>query len=77
MVHEPHRVPSPSNVLARTLWVELHKLFQALKCGKLSVVSPHSMVSALWHLLPCFRGYTQQVRLSITHPFFGVGGGEI
>lgn len=43
-----------------TLWVELHKLFQALKCGKLSVVSPHSMVSALWHLLPCFRGYTQQ-----------------
>eukprot|EP00667_Euglena_gracilis_P001801 EG_transcript_1801 len=43
-----------------TLWRELHNLFRVLTSGKWSIVTPRSMVSALWHFLPCFKGCTQQ-----------------
>lgn len=39
---------------------ELHSLLRIMWSGKLSMVSPHKMLYAVWNLIPFFRGYSQQ-----------------
>lgn len=38
---------------------ELSALFRVMWSGKWSVVSPHQMLSAVWVLMPFFKGFTQ------------------
>ncbi|XP_064634979.1 ubiquitin carboxyl-terminal hydrolase 44-like isoform X2 [Lineus longissimus] len=39
---------------------ELHALFRVMWSGKWGIVSPHSMLHAVWNIIPFFKGYSQQ-----------------
>lgn len=39
---------------------ELNSLLQIMWSGKMTLVSPHKMLYAVWNLIPFFRGYSQQ-----------------
>lgn len=43
-----------------TLCQDLESLFRVLWSGKWAVVSPHSILDAMWRLIPSFRGFKQQ-----------------
>ena len=47
--------PSP-----RSLCEELHRLMRVMWSGKWAVVTPHTVLNAIWQLIPSFHGYTQQ-----------------
>lgn len=44
----------------RLLCHELHMLLRVMWSGKWAIVSPHGILSAVWQLIPSFRGYCQQ-----------------
>eukprot|EP00731_Ephydatia_muelleri_P030285 Em0021g808a len=39
---------------------EVHRLMRVMWSGKWSVVTPHTVLDAVWRLVPLFHGYTQQ-----------------
>lgn len=45
-----------------SLCAELHRVLRLLWSGKWAVVTPHSLVFAVWKFMPYFRSYRQQVR---------------
>ena len=47
-------------VCYRSLSNELHALFRVMWSGKWAIVSPHSLLHAVWNVIPFFKGYTQQ-----------------
>ncbi|ESO05296.1 hypothetical protein HELRODRAFT_77936 [Helobdella robusta] len=44
----------------RSLSHELNSLLRIMWSGKMSMVSPHKMLYAVWNIIPFFRGYSQQ-----------------
>ncbi|VEL14993.1 unnamed protein product [Protopolystoma xenopodis] len=46
--------------LNHSLYEELHSLFRVIWSGQRVVVSPHSLLYAIWMSLPAFKGYRQQ-----------------
>ena len=39
---------------------ELNSLLRVMWSGKMSMVSPHKMLYAVWNSIPFFKGYSQQ-----------------
>ena len=43
-----------------SLCEEIHGLMRVMWSGKWAVVTPHTVLTAIWHHIPTFRGYCQQ-----------------
>lgn len=43
-----------------SLCEEIHGLMRVMWSGKWAVVTPHTILTAIWHHIPTFRGYCQQ-----------------
>ena len=43
-----------------SLCVEIHRLLRVMWSGRWGVLTPNSLVVAVWRFMPAFRGYQQQ-----------------
>lgn len=53
-------VTSVSEEELGSLCEEIHGLMRVMWSGKWAVVTPHTVLTAIWHHIPTFRGYCQQ-----------------
>ena len=49
-----------SDQFPASLCQEIHRLLRVMWSGKWAVVTPHTVLTSIWHHVPSFRGYCQQ-----------------